>query len=65
MDGGNDQIFVIKFCLKAGLSATETLILLQKSYGNEALKRSNVFTRYSGFRDGRELVEGDDKIDSN
>ena len=65
MDGENEQRVAIKCCLKAGLSATETLILLQKSYGNEALKRSNVFTRYSGFRDGRELVEGDDKIDSN
>jgi len=31
----------IKFCFKAGLSATETLVLVQKAYGNEALKRSN------------------------
>jgi hypothetical protein len=31
----------IKFCFKAGLSATETLVLVQKAYGNEALNRSN------------------------
>jgi hypothetical protein len=31
----------IKFCPKAGLSATETLVLVQKAYGNKALNRSN------------------------
>jgi hypothetical protein len=41
MDGGNEQRFAIKFCFKAGLSATETLVLVQKAYGNEALNRSN------------------------
>ena len=48
---------VIKFCFKAGLSATETVLLVQKADGNEALNRSNVFRWYSRFRDGRELVE--------
>jgi hypothetical protein len=32
----------IKFCFKASLSATETLVLVQKAYGNEALNQSNV-----------------------
>jgi hypothetical protein len=36
MDGGNEQRVVIKLCLKAGLSATETLVLVQKAYGIEA-----------------------------
>jgi hypothetical protein len=43
MDGGNDRRVPIKFCFKAGLSATETLVLVQKGYGNEAVNRSNVF----------------------
>jgi hypothetical protein len=47
---------------KAGLSATETLILVQKAYGNEALNRSNVFKWYSPFRDGRKLVEDDEIV---
>jgi hypothetical protein len=51
----------IKFCFKAGLSATETLVLVQKAYENEALNRSNVFMWYSRFRDGRELVENDER----
>jgi len=36
MDGGNERD-AIKFCFKAGLSGTETLVLVQKAYGNEAL----------------------------
>jgi hypothetical protein len=61
MDGGNEQRVAIKFCLKARLSATETLVLVQKANGNEALKRSNVLRWYSRFRDGRELVEDDER----
>jgi histone-lysine N-methyltransferase SETMAR len=60
MDGGNEQRVAIKCCFKAGLSATETLVLVQKAYGNEALNRSNVFRWYSRFREGRELVENDE-----
>jgi hypothetical protein len=41
MDGGYEQRVAIKFCFKAGLSATQTLVLVQKADGNEALNRSN------------------------
>jgi hypothetical protein len=34
---------------------------VQKAYGNEAVKISNVFRCYSRFRDGRELVEDDER----
>jgi hypothetical protein len=57
MDGGNEQRVAIKVCFKAGLPATETLVSVQKAYGNEVVNRSNVFRWYSRFRDGRELVE--------
>jgi hypothetical protein len=40
---------------------TETLILVQKAYGNEALNRSNVFRWHSEFRDRRELVKDDER----
>jgi hypothetical protein len=62
MDGGNEQRDTIKFCFKAGLPATETLVLVQKAYGNEALNRSKVFRWHSRFRDGRELVEDDERF---
>jgi len=61
MDGGNEQRVAIKLSFKAGLSAIEILVLVQKAYGNEALNRSNVFRWYSRFREGRELVEDDEK----
>jgi hypothetical protein len=57
MDGGNGQRFAIKFCVKVGLSATETLVVVQQAYGNEAVNRSNVFSWYSRFRDGRDLLD--------
>jgi hypothetical protein len=63
MDGGNKQGAAIQFCFKARPSATETLVLVQKIYGNETLNRSNVFRCYSRFRDGRELVEDDERSD--
>jgi hypothetical protein len=51
MDGRNEQRVAIKLCFKAGLSATETLELVQKAYGNEALNRSDVFRWYFQFQD--------------
>jgi hypothetical protein len=61
MDGGSEQRVAIKFRFKAGLSATETLVLVQKAYGNEAVNRWKVFSWYSRFRDGRELVKNDER----
>jgi len=49
MDGGNEQRFAIKSCFRASLSVTETLVLVEKAYGNEAVNRSNVFRWYSRF----------------
>jgi len=57
MHGGNEQRVSTKFCFKAGLYATVTLVLVQKAYGNKALNRSNAFRWYSLFREGRELVD--------
>jgi hypothetical protein len=59
MDGGNEHSVAIKFCFKASLSATEKVVLLQRSYGNEALNQSNVFGWYSPFRDRTELLVDD------
>ena len=46
MDGGNEQI-CHKFCYESGLSATETLVLVQRADGNEARNRSKDFRWYS------------------
>jgi hypothetical protein len=60
MFGGNEQRFAIKCSFKADLSGTETLVLVQRAYGNEALNLSKVFRWYSRFRDGRELAENEE-----
>ena len=44
MDGGNEQRVAIILFFKADLNATETLVLVQKAYENEALNRPNVFS---------------------
>jgi len=41
MDGGNEQRVVKILSFKTGLSATETIVLVQKAYRNETLNRSN------------------------
>jgi hypothetical protein len=54
MDGGNEQRVAIKFCFIAGLPTTETLVLVQKAYGNEVLNRSNVLGGILDFeKEGR------------
>jgi hypothetical protein len=56
---GNKQQVAIKFCSKDGLFVTETLVVVQKALGNQALNQSNFFGWYSQFGDGRGLVEDD------
>ena len=54
-----EQRLAIKFCLKAGESATEALQIVNAAYGDQALSRSNVFRWYGRFHDGREDTEDD------
>jgi hypothetical protein len=63
MDGGNEQRLAINVCSKAGLSATEAQVLVQRAYGNDDLNRSRAFRWYSRFREGSDLVEDDDRVD--
>ena len=49
-----EQRLAIKFCFKAGKSATEILQMINAAYGDQAQYRSNVFRWY-----GREDTEDD------
>ena len=40
---------------------TQTLVLEQKAYRNEALNWSDIFSWYSQFQDGRELAEDEER----
>jgi len=58
-----DQRLVIKFCFKAGKNVTETIQMVNATYGDQALSSSNVFRWYGRFRDGREDIEDDPRSD--
>jgi len=49
----------IKFCVKAGKSAMETIELINKAYGSAAMSRAIVYRWYVRFWDGREDVKDD------
>ena len=57
-----EKRLAIKFCFKAGKTATDTLQMVNAAYGEQALSRSNVFRCYGRFRDGREDNEDDPRF---
>jgi len=59
MDVQFEQRVNIKFCVKLGKTATETLQLLRDAYSDEALSRARVFGWHRRFILGRVLVEDD------
>ena len=57
-----NQRYAIKFCVKLEKSATETLAMIQKAYGKDALSKAQVFRWHKAFREGREDVEDEQHI---
>src|SRR5215469_4581081 len=49
----------IKFCVKIGKSASETLALLTVACGEYGMKKSSVFEWHRRFKEGREDVQDD------
>ena len=60
MDGGNEQS-CHEILFQSRSPATETLVLVQNAYGNEALNRSKAFSWYFRFLDRKELIEDDER----
>ena len=50
----------INFCCKVSFSATRTVELIQKAYGEAALSRITIFEWHKRFREGRESVKDDE-----
>ncbi len=50
-----------KFCVKLGNSATETIAMIQKAYGKDALSKSQVGRWHKAFREGREDIEDEQR----
>jgi hypothetical protein len=60
MDGKIEQRVCIKFCVKLGKSATETLEMLREAFGEHSLSWSAVFESHSCFNASRVSVEDDE-----
>jgi hypothetical protein len=56
-----EQRINIKFCAKLGKSASETLQMLTKTYGADAMKKSSVFEWHKRFKEGQEDVKDDER----
>jgi len=54
-----EQQINIKFCVKIGKSASETLAILTVVYGEYAMKKWSVFEWHRQFKEGREDVQDD------
>ena len=52
----------MKFCVKLEKSATETIAIIQKAYGKDALSKLKVGRWHKAFREGREDVEDEQHI---
>jgi len=52
-----EQRVCLKFCVFNGITATESLKMLQKCFGESTLSRTQVFEWHKAFSEGREVVE--------
>jgi hypothetical protein len=59
MDGRIERHVRIKFCLKLGKSAIETVEMLPNAFGKHTLNRTAVFERHSCLKASRVSVEDD------
>jgi hypothetical protein len=59
MDGKIEQHVCIKFCVKLGKFATETLEMLQEAFREHSLSQTAIFEWHSCFKAGSVSVEDD------
>jgi hypothetical protein len=59
MDGKMERVG-IKFCVKLGTSAIETLEMLREAFGKHSLSWTAVFEWHSRFKAGRVSVKDDE-----
>ena len=49
----------IKFCIKLEYSSTETIRMIQKAFGDDAMSAAQIKVWYECFKDGQESVKSD------
>ena len=52
-----EQQVCLKFCVSNGITAMESLKMLQKCFGESTVSRAQVFECHKAFSEGREVVE--------
>jgi transposase len=57
MDVKKEQRACIKFCANLGKSATETLTMIQQTFRDQFLSRTQVFQWYARFKSGCTSVD--------
>jgi hypothetical protein len=60
MDVKEKQRVAITFCCKVDISASKTVELIRKAYGDAAVSRTAIFEWHKRFREGRESVKDDE-----
>ena len=61
MDVTEEQRVAIKFCRKVDFSASKTVGLIQKAYGDAAFSRTTILAWHKWFREGRGSVKDDER----
>jgi hypothetical protein len=61
-DKNLEQRINVKFCVKIGKSASETLALITVAYNESAIKKSSAFEWHRRFKAGREDMQ-DNAVD--
>jgi hypothetical protein len=59
---GKIERVCIKFCVKLGKSATETLEILREGFGEHSLSQREIFEWHSCFKASRVSVEDDERL---
>ena len=54
-----EQQICIKFCVKLEHSSTETIQMIQKAFGDDAMSEAQIKMWHKCFKDGRDSVESD------
>ena len=58
MDKNIEQRVCLKFCIANGISCSESLQMLQKTYGESTLSKTRAYEWHKAFKSGRDVMEG-------
>ena len=56
-----DQRICIKFCFQLGKTSSETIQMMQKTFGNECMSKTRTKEWYNRFKGGRTSVDSDSR----